>query len=80
MAQVRWASAVYCLRKIYKSLFTPNCTSNMLLLVNNSHEKSITESQGTRNLTAHARYLLQHAPVLKLYTFSSNQEYAIFHR
>lgn len=53
----------------------------MFLLVNNLHEKNALQKVKVDEiLTAHAHYLLQHAHVLQLYTFSANQEHAIFHR
>ena len=46
------------LRKIYKCLFTPIAREIMLLLINNLHEKRITESQDGRNFgSERARYL-----------------------
>ena len=61
---------------IYTKLDEKSCCYLLIIHMKNALQKVKVDEI----LTAHARYLLQHAPVLQLYTFSANQEHAIFHR
>ena len=55
-AQARRANAICCLWKISKCLLRQTALEIVLLLVNNVHGRSITESQDRRNFDS-ARYL-----------------------